>query len=158
MLRTRAGAYAWIEHDGLVLLSLFEGRDLSRGTTVRQWTLPGGGMDFGEQPHDTVAREVFEETGYTVDVGELLGVRSLYLPAAERWEAGPEDLHSIQVVFRATVIAGELICEQDGSTGDVAWFEPAALVTLERVSLVDAGLAFSRQAPDPGPAVVIRGG
>ena len=44
------------------------------------------------------------------------------------------------------------------STVDVAWFEPAALVTLERVSLVDAGLAFSRQAPDPGPAVVIRGG
>ena len=151
MLRTRAGAYAWVERDGLVLLSLFECRDLVRGNVVHQWTLPGGGMEYGEQPVDTVRREVLEETGFAVEVGALLGVRSLYLPAAERFERGPEDLHSIQVVYRARIVAGELVCEVGGSTVDVRWFDPSQLPRLERVSLVDAGLAFSRGEPDPGP-------
>ena len=31
-----------------------------------QWDLPGGGLGQGEKPHDAVAREVAEETGYTV--------------------------------------------------------------------------------------------
>lgn len=31
-----------------------------------QWDLPGGGLDQGEKPQDAVAREVAEETGYTV--------------------------------------------------------------------------------------------
>jgi 8-oxo-dGTP pyrophosphatase MutT (NUDIX family) len=36
-----------------------------------QWDLPGGGLEQGEKPHDAVAREVAEETGYTVSsVGE----------------------------------------------------------------------------------------
>lgn len=151
MLRTRAGAYAWIERGGLVLLCLFEGADLARGTVVHRWTLPGGGMEYLEQPVDTVRREVLEETGYTVEVGELLGVRSLYLPSSDRFEPGPEDLHSIQVVYRGDITAGELVCEVAGSTVDVRWFEPGDIPTLERVSLVDAGWAFSRGEPDPGP-------
>ncbi len=149
MLRTRPGAYAWIERDGLVLLSLFEGRDLARGTVVHQWTLPGGGMDYGEQPSDTVVREVLEETGYSVQVGELLGVRSLYLRSADRFDRGVEDLHSIQVVYRATITAGELTCEVGGSTVDVRWVDTAEIPTLDRVSLVDAGLAYARGEPDP---------
>ncbi len=149
MLRTRAGAYAWIERDGLVLLSLFEGRDLAHGTVVCQWTLPGGGMEYGEQPSDTVVREVYEETGYTVAVGELMGVRSLYLPAAQRFDGGPEDLHSIQVVYRAMITGGDLVCEVGGSTVDVRWVHPGDIKALERVSLVDAGLAYSRGEQDP---------
>jgi len=31
-----------------------------------QWDLPGGGLEHGENPSDAVAREVAEETGYTV--------------------------------------------------------------------------------------------
>jgi 8-oxo-dGTP pyrophosphatase MutT (NUDIX family) len=34
--------------------------------TDGQWDLPGGGLDQGEKPHDAVAREVAEETGYSI--------------------------------------------------------------------------------------------
>jgi 8-oxo-dGTP diphosphatase len=156
MLRTRAGAYAWIQQGNRVLLSLFEGRELTTGATIRQWTLPGGGMDYGEQSVDTVVREVREETAYEVGVGELLGVRSLYLPASERYDGGPEDLHSIQVVYAAEVIAGDLCCETEGSTVDVRWWDLDAIDTLDRVSLVDAARAFAVGEPDPGPEVVVR--
>jgi 8-oxo-dGTP diphosphatase len=33
------------------------------------WTLPGGGLDHGEDPRSAVVREVYEETGLSVTVG-----------------------------------------------------------------------------------------
>lgn len=42
----------------------------------RRWALPGGRMEQGETPIETLVREVREETGYLVTVGELIGVYS----------------------------------------------------------------------------------
>ncbi|WP_082567069.1 NUDIX hydrolase [Janibacter sp. Soil728] len=39
-----------------------------------KWALPGGGHDLGESISETVVREVFEETGFTVEVDELTGI------------------------------------------------------------------------------------
>ena len=38
------------------------------------WALPGGACDVGESPASAGAREVWEETGYTVAVTHLLGI------------------------------------------------------------------------------------
>jgi len=40
----------------------------------REWTLPGGVVELDEDPRDTVRREVLEETGVTVEPGQLTGV------------------------------------------------------------------------------------
>src|SRR5690606_18269322 len=63
---TRVAAYALII-DGLdrVLLGGFNG-------STPGWTLPGGGVKYGEQLEEAVVREVFEETGYQVELGEFL--------------------------------------------------------------------------------------
>lgn len=41
-----------------------------------KWTLPGGGLEHGEDPLTGVVREVYEETGYHITPGELIGVYS----------------------------------------------------------------------------------
>lgn len=38
------------------------------------WNMPGGRLDEGEQPHETVVREVKEEVGIDVEVEKLVGV------------------------------------------------------------------------------------
>ncbi|MFC1648192.1 NUDIX domain-containing protein [Nanoarchaeota archaeon] len=38
------------------------------------WDFPGGKIEFGETPQETVKREVKEEIGLDVEVGENLGV------------------------------------------------------------------------------------
>lgn len=127
----RVAAYAVVARGQEVLLARWTG---PRGP---EWTLPGGGLDFGEDPADAAVREVREETGYTVRLDDLLFVNSFrrVLPDA------PVDFHAIQIVYTATVIGGELCHEIGGSTDMAAWHPIADVPALTRVQLVDVGLA-----------------
>jgi len=40
------------------------------------WTMPGGKMEFGEDPHQTAARELLEETGMKLRSARLVSVAS----------------------------------------------------------------------------------
>jgi ADP-ribose pyrophosphatase YjhB (NUDIX family) len=44
------------------------------------WGIPGGGLDYGEQPEHTVVREMMEETGMKVVVRKLLFAKT-WVPA-----------------------------------------------------------------------------
>lgn len=134
---TRVGCYAWIEQEGQVLLTHW--RAVTGGGREHSgWTLPGGGMEQGESPELTCLREVTEETGFTAQLGGLLGVRSHWIAPQDRLHGVGRPLHGLQVVYLARITAGTLSVEVGGSTDDVRWVDLDALAALGPVPLVRA--------------------
>jgi 8-oxo-dGTP diphosphatase len=140
----RVAAYAVCVRDGRMLLARWVARD-----GVKRWTLPGGGMDHGEDPYDTVIREAEEETGYAVEPVALLGVDSTRQTHPRRLGADV-DFYGLGIVYEARVTGGELRHETDGSTDMAAWHPLDEVSALDRVGLVDAGLALWRDRPATG--------
>ncbi|MEU6142462.1 NUDIX hydrolase [Streptomyces sp. NPDC047081] len=146
--KLRVAAYAvCVRDDQLLLARGFddEGRP--------EWTLPGGGMEHGEDPYDTVLRELKEETGYDVEITGLLGVNSIRFTTRHRF--GREvDRHGVRLVYEGRVTGGELRHEVGGSTDMAAWHPLGEVESLNRVGLVDVALALWRERPVTGRVAV----
>jgi 8-oxo-dGTP diphosphatase len=109
--------------DGRLLL-VRRGRPPAQGS----WTLPGGRVEPGESAAEAAVREVREETGLDVEVGELLAT----LPV----------LGYLVHDFTATVIGGSLCAGDDAD--DVGWFDVDELAALElSPGLLDALLGMN---------------
>ncbi|MEV5320477.1 NUDIX hydrolase [Streptomyces sp. NPDC052687] len=150
--KLRVAAYAICVRDGQVLLARSPAED---GTP--EWVLPGGGMEHGEDPYDTVRRELLEETGYRIEVTGLLGVHSSRRPFPRRGLRRPVDHHSVRLLYAGRVTGGELTFEVGGSTDMAAWHDLAAVPALVRVPLVDIGLDMWRERGGAGPDAHPRG-
>lgn len=113
----RTAAYGVAIRGGRILLTRLSARAHQPGV----WTLPGGGVDHGEAPVDTVAREVLEETGLRVEVGEFIGVHSVHLVGTAP-NGRTEDFHGIQLIYRVEAGNGEpQVREIDGTTDAARW-------------------------------------
>ncbi|MFF3844490.1 NUDIX hydrolase [Streptomyces sp. NPDC002328] len=143
--KLRVAAYAVCVRDGRLLLA----RSPAAGGT-HEWVLPGGGAEHGEDPHDTVVRELEEETGYDIEVTHILGVDSARNVLPGEGLRGPVDLHSVRIVYEGRVVGGELRDEIGGSTDTAAWHDLADVPALTRVGLVDVALRLWRERPVTG--------
>lgn len=132
---TRLASYALIVRDGAVLLSWY-----GRG---QLWTLPGGGVEWGEAPDEALVREVLEETGYHVNVDAQLTTTLVH------W---PEDHHSprgvpyrtLRVIHIAHVVGGTLgTLEQDGTTERAAWVPLGQLSAEPHSTAIDEALTLA---------------
>lgn len=130
----RVAAYAVVERRGKILLTHW------RRGHLHGWTLPGGGIDPGEDPRDAVVREVFEETGLDAKVGKLLGVDSRVMVREEVPEGTNPELHTIRIVYRATVKDGPLRHEIGGSSDEARWVPLREIKSLRTLSLVQTSL------------------
>jgi len=100
----RVAAYAALTRvaaDGTVELLLT--RISARGHHSGAWTLPGGGVDHGEPPRAAVVRELAEETGLAVVVGDLLDVHDSHFTGRAP-DGVTEDYHGIHLVFDASLL------------------------------------------------------
>ena len=101
------------------------------------WTLPGGGLEHGEDPRDGALRELAEETGYVGELGDLLDVHSWHTLFAEPDHGEEIDWHGIRILYRCRVVGGELRDELDGSTDTCRWFAPDELPEERLVDIAE---------------------
>lgn len=90
--RLAARALILDDQDRLLLVNAFQGNrsDL--------WCAPGGGVESGSSLHDNLMREVHEETGLRIKVGNLAMVNEFHDPGS--------GFHQVDLYFRVEVTAG----------------------------------------------------
>lgn len=132
---TRVSAYGLIEHEDKLLLCRIS-NVLPRWQG--QWTLPGGGLNFGEHPENTAVREIMEETGLTVVIRAIAAVNSIHDAS------GKQDFHGIRIIYHADYLGGDLRKETNGTTDFCKWFTRKEIGSLPLVDLAAFGvdLAF----------------
>ena len=130
-------AYAVAIHDEMVLLTKLSHVDPDAG----RWTLPGGGLDFGEDPEDALHREVYEETGLRGDVEAFLGVDSQHRPPDGQRQV--HEMHAIRLVYRMRLSGDPRVLEVGGTTETARWVALADVADLPRIELVDTALTLA---------------
>jgi ADP-ribose pyrophosphatase YjhB (NUDIX family) len=102
-----------------------------------QWSIPGGMLELGESIKEGVRRELAEETGIEVRVGELIEVFERIVPG----EGGRVRYHFVILDYLCDVVRGEAKAGSDVT--DVAW---ACEDELERFGLTAVATRVLRQA------------
>ena len=101
-------------------------------TIAGRWFLPGGGVQHGEHPVDSLRREIEEEAGLTVAVGPLLDVLSDVRPLPDGVQ-----LHTVRLIYRVDSWEGTLRAEAEGTTDAVGWFGEDELASLPLAHYVE---------------------
>jgi 8-oxo-dGTP diphosphatase len=78
--RKRPGVYAILQRGDSILAT-------HQMAPIPEFQLPGGGIDPGEHPIPALHREVYEETGWKIEVTRRLGAfrRFTYMPEYDKW-------------------------------------------------------------------------
>ncbi|GAA1508172.1 hypothetical protein GCM10009827_022980 [Dactylosporangium maewongense] len=128
-------------------------RASAKAGTPGVWSLPGGAVDHGEQPVDTVVRETAAETGLSVAVARLRDVLADMRALPDRGLT----IHTDRLIYEVTVRGGALR-DRVGQPTDLArWVtrEEAEQLPLRRFTADALGLreAAVDLRPDGVPEV-----
>lgn len=80
------------------------------------WEFPGGSVEYGERLADALRREIREEYGVEIEVGELLDVADHILP--------DEGQHWVSPTYLCRITSGEPRILEPGKCTGIAWFSP----------------------------------
>jgi len=97
-----------LHQDRLLLVNAWKGR-------THLWCAPGGGVELHASLHDSLARELHEETGLTVAIGAPCLVNEFHDPGGS--------FHQVDIYFRCTLTGGD---------PDGPWTDPDGVVTHRR--------------------------
>lgn len=128
-IRPRLAVRAVILRDNrLLLVNAWKG-------SAALWCAPGGGVELHQPLTEALAREVEEETGLVVAVGNPCLVNEFHDPQG--------DFHQVDIYFRCTIRGGD---------PDGAWTDPEGIVTHRRW-VTREEMATLRVKPDSLSAV-----
>ena len=130
----RLAAYAVVARDGATLLTRLSSQ--VRGAGLR-WTLPGGGIDPGEDPSVGLRREVWEETGQHLGEIQFLDVVTSHW-VGQAPDGTWEDYQVVRLVYAATLPEpGPLIIHDiGGTTCEAAWVDAETPDAPQRAALL----------------------
>src|ERR1700689_2560035 len=104
-----------------------------------EWSIPGGVLEVGELLREAAIREAREETGLTVEPGELLGVYDRILRDADK----RVQYHYVLIDFLCRRVAGDLAAASDAA--EVGWFTREELAGMklaeDTVDVIGKGFA-----------------
>lgn len=111
----QVAAVAILTHDEDERVLLVQrGEDPGKGL----WGLPGGFVELGETAEDALVREIKEETGYEIAVGELVGVWSFFNESKR--------ISGVALVYATRVVRGQLQIASDSTAA--AWLTYAEAI------------------------------
>jgi 8-oxo-dGTP diphosphatase len=103
------------------VLLVLRGQEPSRG----KWSIPGGVVELGETIREAARREVLEESGLEIEVGDVIDV----VDSIVRDEEGRIEYHYILIDLLATYIGGELTGGSD--IDDARWVSEEELTKYD---------------------------
>lgn len=105
---------------------------IKRATPPSQglWSVPGGMVELGETIQDTAKREIWEECGIEIDVGEVFHVANLVVPD----EKGLVRFHYVITYILADYMSGEIRPGSDAL--DIRWANSQELDNLDMSPIV----------------------
>ncbi len=105
-----------------------------------QWSIPGGVLEVGEMVREAAIREAREETGLTVEPGELLGVFDRILRDPQQ----RVQYHYVLIDFLCRRVAGDIAAASDAT--EVRWFMheelPALKLAEDTLDVIGRGFAI----------------
>lgn len=108
-----------VRRDGLILLV-----KRARPPFEGHWSFPGGLVELGETLKEAATREVREEAGVEVEIGEQIETVEII----HRDEADEVDRHYVLAVFVASWQAAEIAAGDDAA--EARWFDPNDVADL----------------------------
>jgi 8-oxo-dGTP diphosphatase len=113
-----------------------------------EWSIPGGVLEVGELLREAAIREAHEETGLTVEPGELLGVYDRILRDPDK----RVQYHYVLIDFLCRRVAGDLAAASDAA--EVRWFTreelPALNLAEDTIDVIQKGFAKLKYPGRPG--------
>ena len=100
--------FAFVERDGGEFLALRRAHPPCAG----EWDLPGGFIEAGERPDESLLREIAEETRLEVEIVGVIGAYS--------GRYGDGGKHTVDIGYHCRVTGGELRISEEKS--EAAWF------------------------------------